>query len=284
MLIISLMLMASTSSVLAWDKKTNKSNNSVHKEIPTPEEIRKYAEKTGWSISETQKDLFRGYQVLNNYELIKTEKGQNWEVRYYKPVNNTIDYSVGIQSSEEGNLRVYIEYTPLTGEALFDSDAGYKSELQVKNYTMLANLASSYIFSEPIIGLFTGLVLDQINLGAQGKGDAKSMRRDVRKLGQAYHNGQWQNYFITNQAEWYWSHEQHSYSSTGTLTAVETKYYYPLYNYMPFEWIPTVNFYDDQAILDITLSRYLLGYPAAYDTLDGDYWTSDWNRVGSIAY
>lgn len=162
---------------------------------------------------------------------------------------------------------------------------GYKSELQTKNYTMLANLVSSFVISEPIYGLFTGLVLDQINNGAKGTGNAVSERRDVRKLGQAFHNGQWQTYFITNQAEWYWYHVQKYYLSDGSLSGSYPAFYEPdFYNYMPIEWIPTANFYNDQAIIDITLSRYLKGYPVAYDVIDGDYWTSDWNRIGSIQY
>jgi len=84
-----------------------------------------------------------------------------------------------------------------------------------------------YFTSNPIINFFTGLVLDDLEDGLKGQGDAASRYRLAHKYGQVYHNNQWKSYYDTYQGEWYWQLEQIGYYEDGSDEHEETKYYIP---------------------------------------------------------
>ncbi|WP_433946223.1 hypothetical protein [Paenibacillus sp. SN-8-1] len=147
---------------------------------------------------------------------------------------------------------------------------------------------SGVVISSPVLGFFTGERLSDIEKGFEGKGDATGYDRLVYKYGQVYHSGKWVNYYETYQRENYWKFETITYKPDGSLSNAKTEYYFPeTFGYLPFDWIYTSDFYDNQRIIDV--ANYQYGVEPNRTAPTRDYYRYEnyrslWNAKGVMPY
>jgi len=286
-------------------------------EISEEEEIR-FREEKGIplptkEVIPVEKRIVESVQLLNK-ESKKNKDGSEEIVAYYRPTfkdtkeakkmlkelenkknaskitNSELELdsaTIGTRSlvpPEEGDFRVYINKTSID----FKDNIGAYND---KYYNYLLNEAV-YDFaglgastkSGPVIGYFFGLVLDDIEDGHKGSGNAFAMDRTVTKWGQIYTNGSWIDYYHGYQEEIYWEHSIFSYTSDGTQIDHDNRPYYPGNNYMPIIWKPTQNFHDTDEIYSISLNNYLNNTFVYYDGDDHSNLTNDWKTRGQFDY
>lgn len=281
----------------------------------TDEEVAKYYKKYGKSLETPDKSI--SGKILSDSNLINTEEytdneGNKHIVKYYRVSYKNSDVSKNIQTKitqnkskqngqkdmtigpyavtpEEGDVRIDIEFEQLEeGEDFDSSTKNYWSAFTSEYYKKYLDFASGYFISNPIAGYFTGEVLDDLQDGLKGKGDATAYYRLVTKMGQVYHDNRWEDYYETYQQEWYWKHEQISYNSDNTVKSAETKYYFPDdEGYLPIEWAYTEDFYDDDTIQEIALYQYSLDpdrSSPARDFIRYDKYRSNWSAKGEMDY
>ncbi|MBJ6360783.1 hypothetical protein ACFOQM_05620 [Paenibacillus sp. GCM10012307] len=211
----------------------------------------------------------------------------------FTPLNslNTPGFTPNSFFPSEGDFRIHIAYDPLNVTTKFDSSTqNYRSAFLTETYRSPLQLAAGFIKSHPIIGFFTGAVLNNLIDGFKGKGDATGYQRLVVKYGQVYRNNQWRSYFETYQRETYWKHETFSYNSNGSLKSAVTNYYLPSTSgtsYWPFMWMRTGSFSKNNEIAEIALYQYSVEPNRSTPVLDFYRYEGgleNWATVGSFPY
>ncbi|QFT91137.1 hypothetical protein FIU87_21025 [Bacillus sp. THAF10] len=242
-----------------------------------------------------QKLGITGYKI-NHVETGKNENGEDYIATYYTPIYTTekdnLLYSNLVNTNSfdpgEGALRIYMTFENLYYDHQFDSVRGLKSTLERESYSKTFSFISGQVTSNKVwisvlSTFFTGGVAAAIDQWALGDGKASSWIREAYKNGQVYTGGKWKTYFTSNQHEVYWSHKQFAYDRySGQQLATTDFNYLPANGYLPFEWVPQVNFSNNTYILNVAQNQYKAGRGPLQDNgYPNTYYTSNWKQKGS---
>ncbi|MFC7782861.1 hypothetical protein ACFQWC_00020 [Rossellomorea sp. GCM10028870] len=184
---------------------------------------------------------------------------------------------------DEQLLRIDIEFSGLNFEGRFDTATGYQNDLENERFIKGFEIVTGEFVSNPVYNLLTGSVLETVKSGAEGNTDATSYDRVVSKNAQVCTKSGWKTYFISNQKEVYWAHDQRATDTNSGNVYTDYQQYFPSV-YHPIHWIQNTWFEDEETLLEIAYERYRRGEGVGYDKIEDEYYKSIWNLTPGYNY